>query len=124
MEVRSSYTYWCESFCWYCLSFFDRVDKYIRVTNFKVQDYNFETGVVIPSDDKHKTNNITLMAMDFEAKHRECVRVLTYTDDGHVKVKLFVLSGKSGIPETLKAAAQYIFKEMDVKLEWLDLYRM
>ena len=63
------------------------------------------------------------MAMDFEAKHRECVRVLTYTDDGHVKVKLFVLSGKSGIPETLKAAAQYIFKEMDVKLEWLDLYR-
>ena len=63
------------------------------------------------------------MAMDFEAKHRECVRVLTYTDDGHVKVKFFVLSGKSGIPETLKAAAQYIFKEMDVKLEWLDLYR-
>ena len=61
--------------------------------------------------------------MEFEAKHRECVRVLTYTDDDTVKVKLFVLSGKSGIPETLKAAAQYIFKEMDVKLEWLDLYR-
>ena len=42
MEVRSSYTYWYESFCWYCLSFFDRVDKHIRVTNFKVQDYNFD----------------------------------------------------------------------------------
>ena len=63
------------------------------------------------------------MAMEFEAKHRECVRVLTYTDDDHVKVKLYVLSGKSGIPETLKAAAQDYFKEMDVKLEWFDLYR-
>ena len=61
--------------------------------------------------------------MEFEAKHRECIRVLTYTDDGHVKVKFYVFSGKSGIPETLKAAAQDCFKEMDVKLEWLDLYR-
>ena len=61
------------------------------------------------------------MAMEFEAKHRECVRVLTYTYDGHVKVKLYVLSGKTGIPETLKAAAQDYFKEMNVKLEWLDL---
>ena len=72
--------------------------------------------------DKLKTNNIVVMAMEFEAKHNECVRVLTNTDDGHIKVKLFVLSGKSGIPETLKAAAQVYFKEMDVKLEWLDLY--
>ena len=63
------------------------------------------------------------MAMEFEAKHRECIRVLTYKDDGHVKVKFYVFSGKSGIPETLKAAAQDCFKEMDVKLEWLDLYR-
>ena len=63
------------------------------------------------------------MAMDFEAKHRECVRVLTYTNDDHVKVKLFVFSGKSGIPETLKAAAEDFFKEMDVEFEWLDLYR-
>ena len=63
------------------------------------------------------------MGMEFEAKHRECVRVLTYTYDGHVRVKLYVLSGKSGIPETLKAAAQDCFTEMDVKLEWLDLYR-
>ena len=63
------------------------------------------------------------MAMEFEAKHRECIRVITYTDDGHVKVKFYVFSGESGIPETLKAAAQDCFKEMDVKLEWLDLYR-
>ena len=63
------------------------------------------------------------MAMEFETKHRECFRVLTYTDDGTVNVKLFVLSGKSGIPETLKAAAQNCFRKMDVKLEWLDLYR-
>ena len=61
------------------------------------------------------------MAMEFEAKHRECVRVLTYTDEGHFQVKLFVFSGKSGISETLKAAAQDCFK-MKVKLEWLDLY--
>ena len=72
---------------------------------------------------KHNTNNIVAMAMEFEAKHRECVRVLTYTNDDHVKVKFYVFSGKSGIPETLKAAAQDCFKEMDVKLEWLDLYR-
>ena len=72
---------------------------------------------------KHNTNNIVAMAMEFEAKHRECVRVLTYTDDDHVKVKFYVFSGKSGIPETLKAAAQDCFKEIDVKLEWLDLYR-
>ena len=76
-----------------------------------------------PLDGNHETNNIVAMAMEFEAKHRECVRVLTYTDDGHVKVKLFVLSGKSGIPEILQAAAQDYFKEMDVELEWFDLYR-
>ena len=72
---------------------------------------------------KHQTNNIVAKAMEFEAKHRECVRVLTYTNDGHVKVKFYVLSGKTGIPETLKAAAQDYFKEMNVKLEWFDLYR-
>ena len=84
----------------------------------------FQTGVALASDeDKDKTNNIVAMAMEFEAKHRECVRVLTYTYDGHVKVKLYVLFGKTGIPETLKAAAQDYFKEMNVKLEWLDLYK-
>ena len=95
----------------------------------------FQTGIALASDEdfagsflsplavKHKTNNIVAMAMEFEAKHRECVRVLTYTYDGHVKVKLYVLSGKTGIPETLKAADQDYFKEMNVKLEWLDLYK-
>ena len=95
----------------------------------------FQTGIALASDEdfagsflsplavKHKTNNIVAMAMEFEAKYRECVRVLTYTYDGHVKVKLYVLSGKTGIPETLKAAAQDYFKEMNVKLEWLDLYK-
>ena len=72
---------------------------------------------------KHNTNNIVAMAMEFEAKHRECVCVLTYTNHDHVKVKFYVFSGKSGIPETLKAAAQGCFKEIDVKLEWLDFYR-
>ena len=95
----------------------------------------FQTGVVLAADKdfagsllsplaaEHNTNNIVVMAMEFEAKHRECVRVLTYTNNDHVKVKLYVFSGKSGIPETLKVAAQDFFKEMDVKLEWFDLYK-
>ena len=39
---------------------------------------------------KHNTNNIVAMTMEFEAKDRECVRVLTYTNDDHVKVKFYV----------------------------------
>ena len=49
--------------------------------------------------------------------------VLPYSDGGHAKVQLYVLCGKSGIPTKLNAAAQECFGEMDVKLEWLDLYR-
>ena len=84
---------------------------------------DFAASFLSPLAAKHQTNNIVAKAMEFEAKHRECVRVLTYTNDGHVKVKFYVLSGKTGIPETLKAAAQDYFKEMNVKLEWFDLYR-
>ena len=84
---------------------------------------DFAASFLSPLAAKHQTNNIVAKAMEFEAKHRECVRVLTYTNDGHVKVKFYVLSGKTGIPETLKAAAQDYFKEMNVKLEWLDLYK-
>ena len=82
----------------------------------------FQTGVV-PASDENKANKTVAMAMDFEAKHRECVRVLTYDEYGHFKVKLFVLAGKSCIPETLKAAARDFFKDVDVEFEWLDLYR-
>ena len=86
-------------------------------------DNDFAGSPLLPSAALHNTNRIVAMAMEFEAEHRECVRVLTYTDDDHVKVKFYVFYGKSGIPETLKAAAQDCFKEVDVKLEWLDLYR-
>ena len=59
----------------------------------------------------------------FEAEHKECLRVLPYTDDdGQVFVQLYVYSGKAGIPEDLKAAAQECFGEMDLKLKWSDLY--
>ena len=84
-------------------------------------DEDLAKRLLSPVAARNITNNIVAMAIDFEAKHRECVRVLTYTYDGHVKVKFYVLSGKTGIPETLKAAAQDYFKEMNVKLEWLDL---
>ena len=90
---------------------------------FLASDKDFAGSLLSPLAVKHNTNNIFAMAMEFEAKHRECVRVLTYTNDDHVKVKFYVFSGKYGIPETLKAAAQDCFKEMDVKLEWFDLYR-
>ena len=86
-------------------------------------DEDLAKRLLSPVAARNITNNIVAMAIDFEAKHRECVRVLTYTYDGHVKVKFYVLSGKTGIPETLKAAAQDYFKEMNVKLEWLDLYK-
>ena len=90
---------------------------------FLASDKDFAGSLLSPLASKHNTNNIFAMAMEFEAKHRECVRVLTYTNDDHVKVKFYVFSGKYGIPETLKAAAKDFFKEMDVKLEWFDLYK-
>ena len=71
---------------------------------------------------KKRLENVVTTAIDFEAKHKECVRVLPYTDDGHIKVQLYVFSGKSGVPQELKDAAQECFGGMKVKLEWFDLY--
>ncbi|XP_078344794.1 uncharacterized protein LOC144630320 isoform X2 [Oculina patagonica] len=60
--------------------------------------------------------------MKFEAKHEECLRVCPYIKNGEVVLHFYVYSGKSGIPPTLKTAAQEFFREMGVKLEWSDLY--
>lgn len=69
-----------------------------------------------------KMTNILKTTMKFEAEHEECLRVLPYTESGHVVVQLYVFSGESGIPDNLKVAAQKCFGEMEVKLKWLDLY--
>ena len=67
-------------------------------------------------------HEMTEMTKTFEAEHRECLRVLPYSDGGQVYVQLYVYSGKRGIPEELKDAAQECFGKMDVKLKWSDLY--
>ena len=78
-----------------------------------------------PVSAKHKSQlkNIIETSVEFEAKHKECVRVLPYSDGGDAKVHLYVLCGKSGVPQKLKVAAKECFGKMEVKLEWLDLYK-
>lgn len=75
---------------------------------------------------EHKLKNIVTKTIVFEANHRECVRVLPYSDGGHAKVYFYVLSqfnsGKSGVPQKLKDAAQKYFGDMEVELQWFDLY--
>ena len=71
---------------------------------------------------RRKLKNVVTTAIDFEANHKECVRVLPYFDGGHTKVHFYVFSGKSDVPQKLQDAAQECFGEMKVKLEWFDLY--
>ena len=61
---------------------------------------------------------IRVATMKFEAKHGKCIRrvvrlCFSFTD---------VFNGESGIPKDLKKEAQTFFEDMNVKLEWLDLY--
>ena len=59
----------------------------------------------------------------FEAKHKECIRVLPYTNaSGQVYVQLYVFCDKNGIPKELKADAQELFGETGVELRWTNLY--
>ena len=75
------------------------------------------TSVVVDED------AIKEFTKKFEAKHEECVRVLPYKDkDGYLEVHLYVYTDKSGLLEDLEVAARECFGEMDVGLEWLDLY--
>ena len=50
------------------------------------------------------------------------MRVLPYEENDQMVVHLYVFSGESGIPESLKEAAYKCFGEMDVRLKWFDLY--
>jgi len=65
---------------------------------------------------------IVTATMKFEAEHEECLRVLPYAEGDQMVVQLYVFSGESGIPESLKVAAQKCFGEMEVNLKWSDLY--
>ena len=61
---------------------------------------------------------IRAATMKFEAEHGKCIRRVvrlsfSFTD---------VFNGESGIPKDLKKEAQTFFEDMNVKLEWLDLY--
>ena len=64
---------------------------------------------------------IVKATVEFEASHKECMRVLPYLQDGEVVVQLFVFS-EFGVPPELKSSAKEYFAEMKVKLEWSDLY--
>ena len=66
--------------------------------------------------------NIRAATMMFEAEHEECIRVLPCEKDGQFVVQFYVYSGESGIPEDLEEEAQQFSKDMNVKLEWSDLY--
>ena len=75
---------------------------------------------------ERKLKNVVTKTIEFEANHKECVRVLPYSDGGQAKVHFYVLSqfysGESGVPQELKAAAQKCFGDMEVELQWFDLY--
>lgn len=74
---------------------------------------------------ERKLKEVVTKTIEFEAKHRECVRVLPYSDGGHSKVHFYVssqfYSGNSGVPQKLKAAAQECFRGIEVELQWFDL---
>ena len=62
-------------------------------------------------------------AAEFEAQHRECIRVLPYEgEDSTVVLKFYVLAGADGIPQSLKITAERCFNALNVKLEWIDLF--
>ena len=71
---------------------------------------------------EYKVRVIRAATMKFEAEHEECIRVLPYEKDGHIVVQFYVYSRESGIPKNLKEEARTFFVDMNVELEWLDLY--
>lgn len=86
----------------------------------------FPAGTSLPTlGIERKLKDVVAKTIEFEAKHRECVHALPYSDGGHAKVHFYVssqfYSGNSGVPQKLKAAAQECFSEMEVELHWFDL---
>ena len=76
----------------------------------------------LPMSTVSRVTDIRAATMMFEASHGECIRVLPYIRDGQIVVQFYVYSGESGIPKDLKEEAQTFFEDMNVKLEWSDLY--
>ena len=86
----------------------------------------FPTGISLPTVGiERQLKEVVTKTIEFEAKHRECVRVLPYSDGGHSKVYFYVssqfYSGNSGVPQKLRAAAQECFRGIEVELQWFDL---
>ena len=65
---------------------------------------------------------IVKATMKFESEQKECVRVLPYAESDQTVVHLYVFSGESGIPESLKEDSHKCFGEMRARLKWFDLY--
>ena len=86
------------------------------------KDDNSKDPREVPMASASGMRKIRAATMMFEAKHEECIRVLPYIKDGQIVVQFYVYSGESGIPKDLEEEAQQFFKEMNVKLEWSDLY--
>ena len=62
-------------------------------------------------------------AAEFEARHRECIRVLLYKEEeSPVVVKFYMLAGADGIPKSLKITAERCFNAPNVELKWIDLF--
>ncbi|KAL9965622.1 hypothetical protein ACROYT_G029450 [Oculina patagonica] len=76
----------------------------------------------IPRMEVGTLSSIVRATMEFEAGHEECLRVCPYIKDGEVVVHFYVYSGTLRIPAALITAAEELFGEMGVKLEWSDLY--
>lgn len=67
--------------------------------------------------------DLVKLTKKFEEEHEECVRVLPYRKEfDQVEVCLYVCSGKSGILEDLKEAAEEVFVHKQIDVRCLDLY--
>ena len=92
--------------------------KYLQKEDFQghVQT-KFHCSPLLADDDLIK------LTKKFEGEHKECVRVLPYRKEcDRVEVCLYVYSGKSGILEDLKEAAEEVFTHKQVAVRCLDLY--
>ena len=69
-----------------------------------------------------RQTEIVKAARKFESEHKECVRVLPYEENDQMVIHLYVFSGESGIPESLKEDAEKCFKEMGAKPQYFDMY--
>lgn len=103
-----------------------RTGAVISLEDFTEGTTRFLAGISLPTVRiERKLKEVVTKTIEFEAKHRECVRVLPYSDGGHSKVHFYVssqfYSGNSGVPQKLKAAAQECFRGIEVELQWFDL---